>query len=55
MDHAGEFFWEITKNKLKYKEVPVTVIYDSYSLAKGQSWTKSIEIGIKMFIKRFLM
>lgn len=54
MEHAGEFFWEITKNNLKYKEVPITVIYDNYSMSKGQSWTKSLSLGIKMLIKRFL-
>lgn len=55
MEHASEFFWEISKNNLKYKEVPITVIYDNYSLTKGQSWTKSIGLGIKMLLKRFFM
>ncbi len=55
MDHAGEFFWEIMKQKLKYKEVPITVVYDEYALRKGQSWIKSIELGVKMLLKRFMM
>lgn len=55
MEHAGEFFWEIEKNKLKYKEVPITVIYDTYSIKKGQGWLRSIELGIKMLLKRFFM
>ena len=55
MEHAGEFFSEIMKHKLKYTEVPITVIYDEYSLKKGQKWTKSLELGIKMLIKRFMV
>ncbi|AJF61417.1 TPA: glycosyltransferase family 2 protein [Candidatus Woesearchaeota archaeon] len=55
MEHASEFFWEIMRNRLKYKEVPITVIYDDYSISKGQKWTKSIELGLKMLFRRFLM
>ncbi|MFH2019836.1 MAG: glycosyltransferase family 2 protein [archaeon] len=55
MEHAGEFFWEIMKNKLKYLEVPITVIYDEYSIGKGQSWTKSVELGLRMLFRRFFL
>ena len=54
MEHAAEFFLEIMRNNLKYKEVPVTVIYDEYSLRKGQDWSKSFELGMKMLIKKFV-
>ncbi len=54
MEHAAEFFLEIMRNNLKYKEVPITVIYDEYSLRKGQDWSKSFELGIKMLIKKFM-
>ncbi len=54
MEHAGEFFHEIKRNNLKYKEVPITVIYDKYSLKKGQDWAHSIDLGIKMVVKRLL-
>lgn len=54
MEHAGEFFHEIKRNNLKYKEVPITVIYDKYSLKKGQDWIHSIDLGIKMVVKRLL-
>jgi len=53
MEHAGDFFWEIMRNKLKYKEIPITVIYDKYSLKKGQKWTRSVVLGIKMLWRRF--
>jgi len=53
MEHAGQILHEIMINKLKYKEIPITVIYDNYSLKKGQSWKNSIKLGIKMLFKRF--
>ncbi|MEM2131562.1 MAG: glycosyltransferase family 2 protein [Candidatus Woesearchaeota archaeon] len=54
MEHAGDFFSEIIRNKLRYKEVPITVIYSKYSLLKGQSWDKSIILGLKMLFRKFL-
>jgi glycosyltransferase involved in cell wall biosynthesis len=54
MEHAAEFFLEIMRNNLKYKEVPITVIYDDYSLEKGQDWSRSFDLGIKMLIKKFM-
>jgi glycosyltransferase involved in cell wall biosynthesis len=54
MEHAGEFMWEIMRNSLRYKEVPITVIYDEYSLGKGQSWTNSLRLGLKMLFRRFM-
>jgi glycosyltransferase involved in cell wall biosynthesis len=53
MEHAADFFSEIMRNKLKYVEVPITVIYDKYSLGKGQDWTRSVDIGTKMLFKKF--
>ena len=47
MEHASEIIEEIGKNKLKYKEVPVTIIY----YEKGQSIFNSVNIFIKMLIK----
>lgn len=55
MEHAGEIFWEIVRNNLSYKEIPITVIYDEYSLKKGQPWTRSLKLGIKMLIRRFFI
>jgi glycosyltransferase involved in cell wall biosynthesis len=54
MAHAGEIFSEIMRNNLKYKEVPITIIYDKYALTKGQSWTRSLELGIKMIFRKFM-
>ncbi|MGZ5190153.1 MAG: glycosyltransferase family 2 protein [Flavisolibacter sp.] len=44
MAHASEILFEIKKHKLKYKEVPVTIAYTSYSKKKGQSAWDSIKI-----------
>ncbi len=35
MEVSNEFFSEIKKNKLKFTEVPIKVIYTPYSIAKG--------------------
>ena len=52
MTHASDIIDEITKKKLRYKEIPVEIIYTDYSLAKGQSSSNSIKIAIKMIIKK---
>ena len=36
MEHASEIIEKIGKYKLKYKEIPVTIKYTSYSKSKGQ-------------------
>ncbi|MBN2421639.1 glycosyltransferase family 2 protein [Candidatus Woesearchaeota archaeon] len=55
MEHAGEIFHEIKKNNLAFKEVPVTVLYTRYSLQKGQSWSRSIMLGLKMILKKLMV
>ena len=37
MAHASEILDEIHKNKIKFLEVPITINYSDYSIAKGQS------------------
>jgi hypothetical protein len=36
MAHASELLAEIARSRLRYVEVPVTIDYTAYSLAKGQ-------------------
>jgi hypothetical protein len=36
MAHASELLAEIARSRLRYVEVPVTIDYTTYSLAKGQ-------------------
>ncbi len=52
MEHASDIIDEITKNKLRYKEVPVEIIYTDYSRAKGQRTSGFAKIGIKILIKK---
>ena len=49
MAHASEILSEIARNKLRYKEVPVTIRYTKYSKAKGQSLLNSINILFELF------
>ena len=52
MEHASDIIDEITKKKLRYKEVPVEIIYSEYSIGKGTNKNMDfIKIGIKMIIK----
>jgi len=38
MAHGSEILESIARSRLRYVEVPVTVRYSEYSLAKGQRW-----------------
>jgi len=52
MAHASEIIEEISRHKLRYVEVPVTIKYSDYSLSKGQSSLNSFRILWKMFINK---
>ena len=49
MAHASEMLSELARNKLVYREVPVTIRYTQYSKAKGQSIFNSINILFELF------
>lgn len=49
MAHASEILQQIARSRLPYIEVPVTVEYTSYSRAKGQRLTNSINIVLELF------
>ncbi len=49
MAHASEILSEIARNKLAYREVPVTIRYTEYSKAKGQSVFNSLNILFELF------
>lgn len=49
MAHASEILSQIARNKLTYREVPVTIRYTLYSKAKGQSIFNSINILFELF------
>ncbi|MBI4918743.1 glycosyltransferase family 2 protein [archaeon] len=54
MEHASEILEQISKNKLVYKEVPVTIKYTQYSLNHGQRSWDAFKILYRMFFRRFL-
>jgi glycosyltransferase involved in cell wall biosynthesis len=51
MAHASEIVSEIGKKKLRYRELPVHVIYTDYSRSKGQSIWNSINILNDLYVK----
>jgi glycosyltransferase involved in cell wall biosynthesis len=48
MAHASEILQQIAKSGLPYVEVPVTVEYTSYSTAKGQRLSNSLNIVLEL-------
>jgi polyprenyl-phospho-N-acetylgalactosaminyl synthase len=51
MAHASEILNEIARSGLRYVEVPVTIEYTAYSLAKGQRIGDSVTILLDLFAK----
>ena len=49
MAHASEILLEIAQSGLRYVEVPVTIEYTAYSLAKGQRIGDSVTILLDLF------
>lgn len=52
MAHASEILDEIARHKLSYVELPVTIRYTEYSLAKGQSGFGAFNILFDLLIAR---
>lgn len=52
MAHASEILEEVARHKLRVAEVPVTITYTDYSLAKGQRLSNSINILLELFLGR---
>jgi polyprenyl-phospho-N-acetylgalactosaminyl synthase len=48
MAHASEILDQIAKSRLPYVEVPMTVEYTSYSKAKGQRLSNSVNIVLEL-------
>lgn len=53
MEVSSEIFSEIVRRRLKYEEVPIGVIYTSYSLSKGQKNSNLFKVGFKLFLRLF--
>jgi polyprenyl-phospho-N-acetylgalactosaminyl synthase len=52
MSHASELLHQIATSGLNYVEVPVTIHYSAYSLAKGQSLFDALLIVLDLFARR---
>jgi glycosyltransferase involved in cell wall biosynthesis len=52
MAHASELLHEVAQSGLGYVEVPVTIEYSPYSLAKGQSVANSLRILLDLSTQR---
>ncbi|NVP18033.1 DUF2304 family protein [Candidatus Gracilibacteria bacterium] len=53
MTHASEIIDLISSKKIKYKEIPVNIIYTPYSMAKGQSSFNAFSIAIRTIWTKF--
>jgi glycosyltransferase involved in cell wall biosynthesis len=52
MAHASELLDQIARSSLRYVEVPVTIEYSAYSLAKGQKLADSLAILVDLSAQR---
>jgi glycosyltransferase involved in cell wall biosynthesis len=52
MAHASEILHQIAESGLRYVEVPVTIQYSRYSLAKGQRASEFVVILLDLFARR---
>lgn len=50
MSHASEIISNIKKHRLRYKEIPVTILYTEYAISKGQKLKNSFNIVKDLFI-----
>lgn len=54
MEHASDIIDEIRRNRLRYCERPVHIIYSEYSLHKGQHTLSFMKMGIKLILKKLM-
>jgi glycosyltransferase involved in cell wall biosynthesis len=52
MAHASEFLDQVSQSGLRYVEVPVTIEYSAYSLAKGQKLGDALSILVDLSTQR---
>lgn len=53
MEVSSEFFKEIRRNGLRFREVPIRAIYTVYSLSKGQNFFVGIKTVARLLLLRF--
>jgi len=52
MAHASEIFDQIRVHDWRYKEIPVTIRYTNYSLAKGQTSWDALRIAFQVLLEK---
>ena len=52
MAHASEIFDQIRVHGWRYKEIPVTIRYTKYSLAKGQTSWDALRIAFQVLLEK---
>lgn len=52
MEHASEIIDQISKHRLRYQEVPVTIEYNDYSKVKGQRNSNAVRIALVMILHK---
>ena len=52
MAHASEIFDQIRVHDWRYKEIPVTIRYTNYSLAKGQTSGDALRIAFQVLLEK---
>jgi hypothetical protein len=52
MAHASEILEQIARLRLRYVEVPVTIVYTAYSKRKGQSMINTVNILIDLVTQK---
>lgn len=55
MEHASEIIDQVGTRRLRYVEVPVTIRYTDYSMAKGQRNSAALRIAAKILIDKYLL
>lgn len=51
MEVSSEFFREIYRNKLRFVEVPIDVIYTTYSTTKGQKLSNAANVFFQLLLR----
>lgn len=54
MEVSSEIIKEIGQKKIKFKEIPIKVIYTDYSMAHGQSSLNAFKILAKLIMRRLM-
>ena len=53
MEYASELIDQIGKNKFRFKEVPVNIHYDEYTLGKWQRMGGPLRVAMRMIFNKF--